>query len=130
MSEFDAYIRETRMDEVEIRFFVEVDGHVSSVVFMQMPEPSDETDEKFREAVREALLSMPRWHRASVWGKPVSALISTEGGIEIRTSETHAEIKALGQDLKFLFRKLMRKCGNMRKISELFRFSAVFRITI
>lgn len=76
LPEFDTYIQQPRMDEVEIRFFVEVDGRVSSVVFMHMPEPSNETDEAFRNAVREALLSMPRWHRASVWGKPVSALIT------------------------------------------------------
>ena len=76
MTEFNTYIQQPRMDEVEIRFFVEVDGRVSSVVFMHMPEPSNETDEAFREAVREALLSMPLWHRASVRGKPVSALIT------------------------------------------------------
>jgi hypothetical protein len=76
LTEFTTYIQQPRMEEVEIRFFVEVDGRVSSVVFMHMPEPSNETDEAFRNAVREALLSMPRWHRASVWGKPVSALIT------------------------------------------------------
>ena len=76
LPEFNTYIHQPRMDEAEIRFFVEVDGRVSSVVFLNMSESSNETDEAFRETVRQALLSMPRWHRASVWGKPVSALIT------------------------------------------------------
>ena len=74
LSEFDTYIQQPRMDEVEIHFFVEADGYVSSVVFMHMPETLTEKDAAFRDAVRDALLSMPRWHYASVSGNPVSAL--------------------------------------------------------
>ena len=76
LSEFDTYIQQPRMDEVEIRFFVEVNGGVSSVVLLNMPETSTEKDDAFRDAVRNALLSMPHWHYASVWGRPVSALIT------------------------------------------------------
>ena len=76
LSEFTTYIQQPRMDEVEIRFFVEVNGGVSSVVLLNMPETSTEKDDAFRDAVRDALLSMPHWHYASVWGRPVSALIT------------------------------------------------------
>ena len=76
LTEFNTYIQQPRMDEVEIRFFVEVNGGVSSVVILNMPETSTEKDNAFQDAVREALLSMPRWHCASVRGKPVSALIT------------------------------------------------------
>ena len=76
LTEFNTYIQQPRMDEVEIRFFVEVNGSVSSVVILNMPETSTEKDNAFQDAVREALLSMPRWHCASVRGKPVSALIT------------------------------------------------------
>ncbi len=74
LSEFSTYIQLPRMDEVEIRFFVEADGRVSGVLFLNMPETSTEKDDTFRDAVRDALLSMPRWHYASVSGNPVSAL--------------------------------------------------------
>ena len=76
LPEFNTYIQQPRMDEVKIRFFVEVDGHVSSVMIVDYKDEVDMTDGEFLDAVSKAMLSMPHWNPASIKGKPVSALMT------------------------------------------------------
>ena len=76
LTEFNTYIQQPRMDEVKIRFFVEVDGHVSSVMIVDYKDEVDMKDGEFLDAVSKAMLSMPHWNSASIKGKPVSALMT------------------------------------------------------
>ena len=76
LPEFNTYIQQPRMDEVKIRFFVETDGRVSSVMIVDYKDEVDMTDGEFLDAVSKAMLSMPHWNPASIKGKPVSALMT------------------------------------------------------
>ena len=76
LTEFNTYIQQPCMDEVKIRFFVESDGRVSSVVIVDYKDEVDMTVGAFYDAVNKAMLSMPHWNPASIKGKPVSALMT------------------------------------------------------
>jgi hypothetical protein len=76
LPEFNTYIQQPRMDEVKIRFFVETDGRVSSVMIVDYKDEVGMADGNFLDAVNKAMLSMPHWNPASIKGKPVSALMT------------------------------------------------------
>ena len=76
LPEFNTYIQQPRMDEVKIRFFVETDGRVSSVMIVDYKDEVGMADGDFLDAVSKAMLSMPHWNPASIKGKPVSALMT------------------------------------------------------
>ena len=75
LAEFQSYMMDSRLDEVEILFFVEDDGSVSTVNVLNMPEEKESKDDAFCAKVTK-VISHTGWLPATVSGKPVSALIT------------------------------------------------------
>ena len=72
---FRSYMQNQRLNSVEIRFFVEEDGSVSSVNILNMPDVYKPEDEAFHAKVV-ALISGSEWAPATVSdGKPVSSIV-------------------------------------------------------
>ncbi len=72
---FWSYMQDQRLNSVEIRFFVEEDGSVSSVNILNMPDVYKPEDEAFHAKVV-ALISGSEWAPATVSeGKPVSSIV-------------------------------------------------------
>ena len=72
---FWSYMQDQRLNSVEIRFFVEEDGSVSSVNILNMPDVYKPEDEAFHAKVV-ALISGSEWATATVSeGKPVSSIV-------------------------------------------------------
>ena len=72
---FRSYMQNQRLNSVEIRFFVEEDGSVSSVNILNMPDVYKPEDEAFHAKVV-AVISGSEWTPATVSdGKPVSSIV-------------------------------------------------------
>ena len=73
---FRSYMQDQRLNSVEIRFFVEEDGSVSSVNILNMPDVYRPEDEAFHAKVV-AVISGSEWAPATVSdGKPVSSIVT------------------------------------------------------
>ena len=75
LQKYQSYMQDSRLDEVEIRFFVEEDGSVSTVNILNMPEFYEQKDEAFRVKVI-AVISGTEWKPATVSDKPVSSIVT------------------------------------------------------
>ena len=74
LQKFQSYMQDSRLDSVEIRFFVEEDGSVSLINILNMPEVYQQEDDAFRAKVT-AVISGSEWTSATVSGKPVSSIV-------------------------------------------------------
>ena len=73
---FRSYMQDSRLDDAEIRFFVEEDGTVTSVNILNMPHVYNPEDEKFHAKVI-AVISGSEWAPATDSdGKPVSSIVT------------------------------------------------------
>ena len=75
LQKFQSYMQDSRLDSVEIRFFVEEDGSVSLINILNMPEVYKPEDEAFRARVT-AVISGSEWTSATVSSKPVSSIVT------------------------------------------------------
>ena len=76
LQKFQSYMQDSRLDSVEIRFFVEEDGSVSLINILNMPDVYQQEDEAFRAKVT-AVISGSEWTPATVSdGKPVSSIVT------------------------------------------------------
>ena len=76
LQKFQSYMQDSRLDSVEIRFFVEEDGSVSLINILNMPDVYQQDDDAFRARVI-AVISGSEWTPATVSdGKPVSSIVS------------------------------------------------------
>ncbi|MDD6185425.1 MAG: hypothetical protein PUB29_07360 [Bacteroidales bacterium] len=76
LQKFQSYMQDTRLDSVEIRFFVEEDGYVSLINILNMPAVYKQEDEAFRAKVT-AVISGSEWTPATDSdGKPVSSIVT------------------------------------------------------
>ena len=74
LQKFQSYMQDSRLDSVEIRFFVEEDGCVSLINILNMPDVYRQEDEAFRAKVT-AVISGSEWTPATISGKPVSSIV-------------------------------------------------------
>ena len=77
LQKYQSYLQDSRLDEVEIRFFVEEDGSVSTVNILNMPEVYEPKDEAFRAKVV-AVISGTEWKPATVSDKSVSSIVTVQ----------------------------------------------------
>ena len=75
LQKFQSYMQNSRLDSVEIRFFVEEDGSVSLINILNMPDVYQQDDDAFRARVI-AVISGSEWTPATVSGKPVSSIVT------------------------------------------------------
>jgi hypothetical protein len=76
LQKFQSYMQDSRLDSVEIRFFVEEDGSVSLINILNMPDVYQQDDDAFRARVI-AVISGSEWTPATVSdGKPVSSIVT------------------------------------------------------
>ena len=75
LQKFQSYMQDSRLDSVEIRFFVEEDGSVSLINILNMPDVYQQDDDAFRARVT-AVISGSEWTSATVSSKPVSSIVT------------------------------------------------------
>lgn len=76
LKQFKKYMQDSRLDSVEIRFFVEENGSVSLINIWNMPDVYQQEDDAFRAKVT-AVISGSEWTPATVSdGKPVSSIVT------------------------------------------------------